>query len=70
METLVPITYLNDFVFCPYSVYLHQVFDNSHDSIYQAEPQQRGKNAHQTIDAPVTIRTQVIKGMYVGCKCI
>jgi len=29
METFLQITYLNDFVFCPYSIYLHQVFDNN-----------------------------------------
>lgn len=69
METFLQITYLNDFVFCPYSIYLHQVFDNNAEDLYSANPQQRGKTAHQPIDAfdeeektklPVTL-----KGIYV-----
>lgn len=50
METFLQITYLNDFVFCPYSIYLHQVFDNNAEDLYSANPQQRGKSAHQPID--------------------
>lgn len=46
METLLQITYLNDFVFCPYSIYLHQVFDSSHEQIYTALPQHNGKLLH------------------------
>lgn len=50
METFMPITYLNDFVFCPYSIYLHQVFDNNSEDLYSANPQQIGKSAHVDID--------------------
>jgi CRISPR-associated exonuclease Cas4 len=51
MEAYLQITYLNDFVFCPYSVYLHQVFDNNVQELYSASPQQRGKSAHLDIDS-------------------
>ena len=50
METFLQITYLNDFVFCPYSIYLHQVFDNNVEEVYSAKPQQRGKAEHRDID--------------------
>ena len=50
METFLPITYLNDFVFCPYSIYLHQVFDNNSEDLYSAKPQLQGKIAHKDID--------------------
>lgn len=70
MEIFLPITYLNDFVFCPYSVYLHQVFDNSEEVVYHAEPQQKGKQAHQIIDEPNKQQFSLIKGMYVICKAL
>lgn len=65
MDLFLPISYLNDFVFCPYSVYLHQVFDNTDEIIYHAAPQQTGRNAHQSIDEPKTMPQHVIKGIYV-----
>jgi CRISPR-associated exonuclease Cas4 len=49
METLLPITYLNDFVFCPHSIYLHQVFDNAEIEVYSAAPQQKGREAWRCI---------------------
>lgn len=71
METFLQITYLNDFVFCPYSIYLHQVFDNNAEDLYSANPQQKGKAVHQQIDAfehekdqlPKTL--EVLEGIYV-----
>lgn len=69
METFLPITYLNDFVFCPYSVYLHQVFDNNAEEVYSAKPQQRGKTAHSDIDTfekeADTEKSEILKGIYV-----
>lgn len=65
MDNIIPITYLNDFVFCPYSVYLHQVFDNKEDIVYHAEPQQIGRAEHRTIDEPKTQKKNVIKGIYI-----
>lgn len=68
METFLPISYLNDFVFCPYSIYLHQVFDNSSELVYSASPQQTGKSEHTAID---TLKgkskdsSSIIKGAYV-----
>ncbi|MCZ2140840.1 MAG: type V CRISPR-associated protein Cas4 [Bacteroidia bacterium] len=68
METFLPISYLNDFVFCPYSIYLHQVFDNTSDEVYSASPQQTGKAEHVHIDTCNTQNRQansVLKGVYV-----
>lgn len=71
METYLPITYLNDFVFCPYSIYLHQVFDGNEEEVYSARPQQFGKSAHSDIDSfeetKVSKKTEnkVLKGIYV-----
>ncbi|MFN3446744.1 MAG: type V CRISPR-associated protein Cas4 [Bacteroidia bacterium] len=65
METYLPISYLNDFVFCPYSIYLHQVFDNNTEELYSANPQQTGKSAHSNIDSQETNRPKVLNGIYV-----
>ncbi len=65
METFLPISYLNDFVFCPYSIYLHQVFDNNKEVVYTAKPQQRGKTAHQIIDTQNKPKNNILKGAYV-----
>jgi CRISPR-associated exonuclease Cas4 len=68
VETFLPISYLNDFVFCPYSIYLHQVYDNSVEDAYSAAPQQKGKQSHQKIDEPNNskkISNTILKGIYV-----
>lgn len=69
MEAFLPISYLNDFVFCPYSIYLHQVFDNSHFEVYSAEPQVKGKSGHADIDNTTQFddckNMDVLKGIYV-----
>lgn len=50
MEDYIPISALNDFIFCPYSIYLHNVYMESDEGIYHAYPQVKGKGAHETID--------------------
>jgi CRISPR-associated exonuclease Cas4 len=69
MEYFIPISYLNDFIFCPYSVYLHQVFDNSSEDIFSSLPQQKGKSAHQIIDNSEDIgSSSILKGIYIISK--
>jgi CRISPR-associated exonuclease Cas4 len=50
MEELIPISTLNDFIFCPYSIYLHNVYMDTDEAIYHAIPQTLGKEAHSSID--------------------
>ncbi len=50
MEYYIPISTLNDFIFCPYSIYLHNVYMETDEGLYHATPQTRGKIAHETID--------------------
>lgn len=52
MNDPIAISQLNDFIFCPYSIYLHNVYMESDESLYHASPQVKGKIAHETIDAP------------------
>jgi CRISPR-associated protein Cas4 len=50
MDNYIAISTLNDFVFCPYSIYLHNVYKAADEDIYHAAPQARGRAAHQTVD--------------------
>ncbi|MBO7280464.1 MAG: type V CRISPR-associated protein Cas4 [Bacteroidaceae bacterium] len=46
MEHYIPISQLNDFIFCPYSIYLHSVYMETDENMYKATPQLSGGNAH------------------------
>ena len=50
METYITLSFLNDFVFCPRSIYLHRLYEKYHHRYYNNIPQQAGKEAHKTID--------------------
>lgn len=50
MTDYIPLSMLNDFIFCPYSIYLHSVYMESDDEVYKATPQTKGIIAHQGVD--------------------
>ncbi|MDY3268668.1 MAG: type V CRISPR-associated protein Cas4 [Phocaeicola sp.] len=54
MGDYIAISLLNDFVFCPYSIYLHNVYMESDESQYHAIPQTKGRIAHKTVDEKKT----------------
>lgn len=49
-EDIISISTLNDFIFCPYSIYLHNVYENTDESLFHASPQTQGRIAHETVD--------------------
>ena len=49
-EGYISISTLNDFIFCPYSIYLHNVYENTDESLYHATPQTQGRIAHEPVD--------------------
>lgn len=49
--TYIPISTLNDFVFCPYSIYLHGIYSQVDFSLYHAAPQVRGSISHKATDS-------------------
>ena len=49
-EDYISISTLNDFIFCPYSIYLHNVYENTDESLFHATPQTQGRIAHETVD--------------------
>lgn len=50
MEDAIPITCLNDFVFCPASIYFHRFYDGFERIAYHDTFQINGSHAHKAID--------------------
>lgn len=50
MESYIPISFLNDFIFCPRSIYFHNLHAPFKKQLYHAAPQAKGLVAHRAID--------------------
>lgn len=50
MEPYISISFLNDFIFCPRSIYFHQLYKWFNDTFYKQIPQYKGEAAHAKID--------------------
>lgn len=50
MDNLIQISKINDFIFCPYSIYLHSIYENFSEKTYHDIPQSRGRIRHKNID--------------------
>lgn len=50
MEPYIQISKINDFIFCPKSVYLHSIYDNFNEKMYHGENQAIGKIKHENIE--------------------
>ncbi len=51
MHPYIKISTLNDFLFCPKSIYFHELYWKFDTANYHDLPQQKGKLAHQSIDS-------------------
>ena len=66
MNDLIAISTLNDFIFCPYSIYLHNVYMDADEDMYHAKPQTRGRNFHEKVDAKKTsTRGEIIESLSI-----
>jgi len=50
MYDYIQISKLNDFIFCPYSLYFHGVYEGFDNASYKEKPQIAGTIAHENID--------------------
>jgi len=50
MEDFIQISKLNDFLFCPKTLYLHSIYESFGQRSYHQTPQVAGKLAHENID--------------------
>lgn len=50
-EYAISISNLNDFIFCPASIYFHGLDSDTERMVYQSPDQLNGSAAHKTVDA-------------------
>jgi len=50
MDNLIQISKINDFIFCPYSLFFHSVYESFDSRVYHRDPQAVGKIRHENID--------------------
>lgn len=50
MYDFIQISRINDFLFCPHSLYFHSVYENFDKFQYKARPQIAGKIIHKSVD--------------------
>lgn len=66
MTDSINISTLNNFIFCPYSIYLQNVYMEADEDNYKAFPQMRGKYVHKaTDDKTSSTRADVILSLPV-----
>lgn len=66
MEAYLPISYLNDFLFCPRSIYFHQLYGRVSQRLYQTTAQTKGKAAHKAVDTEkYSTSKHVLQGMEI-----
>lgn len=69
MENPINITMLNDFVFCPLSIYYHNLYDAIDTKLYQNHFQIDGTNAHAAVDNnKYSTSAYIMQGMSVYCE--
>ena len=68
MEQYIQISKINDFIFCPKSVYLHRIYENFDQNTYHQEPQKTGKLNHENIDnGKYSTSKKFLQGISVYC---
>lgn len=69
MDDLILITELNDFVFCPISIYFHHLYGDQEKVMYQSEYQLKGTAAHSAVDnGSYSDKNEILQGMDVYCE--
>lgn len=69
MEEIILISYLNDFIFCPVSIYFHKLYGEVDKILYQSNYQLNGTNAHKSIDNKTySTRKDILQGIDVYSK--
>ncbi len=64
MDQYIQISKINDFIFCPYSLYFHSIYENFDEAIYHSTFQQAGKISHENIDNQVyTTSKDILQGI-------
>lgn len=68
MEEIILISYLNDFIFCPVSIYFHKLYGGLEKTLYQTTYQLQGTAAHTTIDTQkYSTKKNILQSQAVYC---
>lgn len=67
-ETPLNITALNDFVFCPLSIYFHSLYGDMSKMTYCSTDQTNGTNAHKAVDNKSYPVANTVKSLEVYCE--
>ena len=66
MENYIPISFLNDFIFCPRSIYFHQLYADKSTKLYHTTDQTDGLMSHLSIDAQTySTSKHILQGIYI-----
>ena len=69
MENQIAISQINDFIFCPASIYFHGLHGSLEKLLYQGDAQLQGTNAHKAIDEQrYSTRVDVSQAIDVYCE--
>ncbi len=69
MESYISIAYLNDFVFCPRSIYYHHLYQSFHDLHYKSNFQIQGDISHTNInEQKYSSKKDILQAIYVYCE--
>lgn len=71
MDDYIAIATLNDYIFCPYSIYLHNVYMDTDEGMYKATPQIKGTLVHEGVDHKTssTKKTEIFKYVQQYYRC-
>ncbi len=69
MHSYILLSELNDFIFCPRSLYYHHIYDDYQKELYQTTDQVLGTEAHRAVDTKkYSSRKNILQGMNVVSK--
>lgn len=69
MENPIAISKLNDFIFCPVSIYFHELDVSTEKLTYQSSSQLNGTAAHESIDEKrYTSKKSILQGIDIYCE--
>ncbi len=69
MENPISISNLNDFIFCPVSIYFHNIEGSTNELMFQETPQLKGTHTHTKIDTGVySSKTDILQSISVYCE--
>lgn len=68
MENTIQISKINDFLFCPMSLYYHSIYEQYSENIYHCTPQIVGKIKHENIEQRrYSTSKHIMQGLAIYC---